>query len=69
MEEEKVRMIERRGVKAVALIVLVVVIAAAVLLIQGKDSIFGPAPTNSAPSGISRAELHACPGSTVGRST
>jgi peroxiredoxin len=44
MEEKKVRMIERRGVKAAALIALIVVVAAAVLLIQGKDSIFGPAP-------------------------
>jgi peroxiredoxin len=42
MEGKKVRMIERRGVKAAALIVLVVIAAAVVLLIQGKDSIFGP---------------------------
>lgn len=42
MEGKKVRMIERRGFKAVALIVLVIIVAAAVLLIQGKDSIFGP---------------------------
>jgi peroxiredoxin len=44
MERTKVRMIERRGVKATALIVLILIIVAAVLLIQGKDSIFGPAP-------------------------
>ncbi len=42
MEGKKVRMIERRGMKAAALILLVVIIAVAVLLIQGKDSIFGP---------------------------
>jgi peroxiredoxin len=42
MEGKKVRMMERRGVKAIALILLVVIIAATVLLIQGKDSIFSP---------------------------
>ncbi len=44
MEGKKVRMIERRGVKAAALIVLVAIVVAVVLLLQGKDSIFGPAP-------------------------
>jgi len=42
MEGRKVRMIERRGFKAGALIVLVVIVATAVLLIQGQDSLFGP---------------------------
>ncbi|MHB8139496.1 MAG: TlpA disulfide reductase family protein [Smithellaceae bacterium] len=42
MEGKKVPMIERPGVKAAALVALVVVVAAIVLLIQGKDSIFGP---------------------------
>lgn len=35
-------MIDKPGFKAATLIVLVVIIAAIVLLIQGKDSIFGP---------------------------
>jgi peroxiredoxin len=43
MEGKKVRMIERRGYKAAALIVLVVVITAAVFLTQKKDSLFVPA--------------------------
>jgi peroxiredoxin len=42
MEGKNVRMIERRGVKAAALIVFVVIIVAAVILVLGKDAIFGP---------------------------
>jgi cytochrome c biogenesis protein CcmG/thiol:disulfide interchange protein DsbE len=42
MEGKKVHMIEKRGIKAAALIVFVVIIVAVVLLMQGKDSIFGP---------------------------
>ena len=45
MEGKKVRMIEKRGIKAAALIVFVVIIVAIVLLMQGKDSIFGPSQT------------------------
>ena len=43
MEGKKTRVIERRGVKAGALILLIVGVAAVVLLLQGKDSFFGPA--------------------------
>ena len=43
MEEKKVRMIERRGVRIAALIAIVVIIGAVVIMLQQKDSLFGPA--------------------------